>query len=260
MHVRSADGLASPDDGLLERHRALLYQLDGRYVEVVGADPADALVRFARAENATQIIMGSSHRSRWAELTQGSVINQVIRAAGPIDVHVISANDRPAPRAAMRPRALRPLAPRSARSTALAWIGALVGIPLLVLALIPLRDAMGVPGTLLLLLVGPVAVAVLGGLLPAIAASLVTFLLADWFYIAPRNSLRFAHAGDALALVVFVAVVGAGERPRGPPSEPERTAGTGPGRDRGAGRAGVRDGGARRRGAASTGHRAAPEP
>ena len=53
------------------------------------------------------------------------------------------------------------------------------------LALIPLRDAMGVPGTLLLLLVGPVAVAVLGGLLPAIAASLVTFLLADWFYIAP---------------------------------------------------------------------------
>ena len=74
------------------------------------------------------------------------------------------------------------------------------------LALIPLRDAMGVPGTLLLLLVGPVAVAVLGGLLPAIAASLVTFLLADWFYIAPTHSFRFAHAGDALALVVFVAV------------------------------------------------------
>ncbi len=96
VHVRSSDGLVSPDDGLLERHRGLLDELGGRFAEVTGADPADALVRFARAENATQILLGSSHRSRWAELTKGSVINQVIRAAGPIDVHVISADEVPA--------------------------------------------------------------------------------------------------------------------------------------------------------------------
>ena len=65
---------------------------------------------------------------------------------------------------------------------------------------------MGVPGTLLLLLLAPVAVAMLGGMVPAIVASLIAFLMADWFYIAPTHSLRFAHAGDALALVVFVAV------------------------------------------------------
>ena len=155
----SADGLASPDDGLLERHRSLLDELGGRYVEVAGADPADALVRFARAENATQIILGSSHRSRWAELTKGSVINQVIRTA---------ASDRRA-RHLGRRRAgsaygdtapsVPPAGATVARPTALAWIGALVGIPFLVLMLIPLRDAMGVPGTLLLLLLGPVAVA-----------------------------------------------------------------------------------------------------
>ena len=62
---------------------ALLDELGGRFAEVAGADPADALVRFARAENATQLVLGASHRSRWAELTQGSVINHVIRAAGP---------------------------------------------------------------------------------------------------------------------------------------------------------------------------------
>ena len=206
VHVRSSDGLASPDGGLLERHRGLLGELGGRFAEVTGADAADALVRFARAENATQILLGSSHRSRWAELTKGSVINQVIRAAGPIDVHVISAEEVPTHRGTVRERAGRSPAWRSARSRAVAWVCALVGIPLVVLALIPLRDAMGVPGTLLLLLIGPVVVAVLGGLMPAIAASLVTFLLADWFYIAPTHSFRFAHAGDALALVVFVAV------------------------------------------------------
>ncbi len=206
VHVRRGDGLASPDDGLLDRHRGLLGELGGRFAEVTGAEPADALVRFAEAENATQILLGSSQRSRWAELIKGSVINETIRAAGPIDVHVISTEEVRTRRAAMRERAGRSPAWRSSRSRAIAWICAFVGIPLVVLALIPLRDAMGVPGTLLLLLLGPVAVAVLGGLVPAIAASLVAFLLADWFYIAPTHSFRFAHAGDALALVVFVAV------------------------------------------------------
>ena len=38
------------------------------YHEVAGADVAAALVDFARAENATQLVLGASRRSRWAEL------------------------------------------------------------------------------------------------------------------------------------------------------------------------------------------------
>ena len=81
VHVRSADGLATPNQELLERHRALLQQLGGRYAEVTGTDVADALVRFARAENSTQIVLGATQRSRWAEMTKGSVINRVISLA-----------------------------------------------------------------------------------------------------------------------------------------------------------------------------------
>ena len=54
-------------DGL-RRNRALLDDLGGRYVEVVGADVAPALVQVARAENATQLVLGATHRSRVAEL------------------------------------------------------------------------------------------------------------------------------------------------------------------------------------------------
>src|SRR5437879_4357943 len=77
----------------LDAHRQLLAVLDGRYAEVTGMDVAASLVNFARAENATQLVLGASRRSRWSELTRGSVINQVVRAAGPIDVHVISPTD-----------------------------------------------------------------------------------------------------------------------------------------------------------------------
>jgi two-component system sensor histidine kinase KdpD len=83
-----------------------------------------------------------------------------------------------------------------------AWIG----IPLVAVALLPFKDVVGVLGTLLLLLLAPITVALLGGLVPALVASCTAFLVADWFYIDPTPSLRFAHFGDALALVVFVAV------------------------------------------------------
>ena len=95
VHVRTSDGLDAGHQDLLDRHRALLEQLGGRYAEVTGTDIADALVGFAKAENATQLLLGASKRSRWAELMQGSVINRAIRRSGRIDVHVIS-TDAPA--------------------------------------------------------------------------------------------------------------------------------------------------------------------
>jgi two-component system sensor histidine kinase KdpD len=207
LHVRTTDGLATPNQELLERHRALLAELGGRYAEVTGDDIADALLRFARAENATQILLGATRRSRWVELTKGSVINRVIAGAGPIDVHVISSAEvQPERRARAGEHVRSQPVVRSARSRAIAWLGAIVGIPAFVIALLPFEDATGTTGVMLLLVLAPIAVALLGGLRPALVASAVAFLFADWFYIEPKHSLRFDKAGDALALVVFVAV------------------------------------------------------
>ena len=81
-------------------------------------DVAAALVDLARSENATQIVLGASGRSRWHELVSGSVINRVVRLSGPIDVHVISrarrADDARRRRAAAAGRepVLTPLSPR----------------------------------------------------------------------------------------------------------------------------------------------------
>ena len=91
MHVRTDDSLTGAGSQGLVDNRALLDDLGGRFVEVVGADVAPALVQVARAENATQLVMGATHRSRLNEYVRGSVINSVIRAAGgALDVHVIA--------------------------------------------------------------------------------------------------------------------------------------------------------------------------
>ena len=91
VHVRTDDSLTGPGSQGLVANRALLDDLGGRFVEVVGAEVAPALVQVARAENATQLVMGATHRSRLNEYLRGSVINSVIRAAGgSLDVHVIA--------------------------------------------------------------------------------------------------------------------------------------------------------------------------
>jgi two-component system, OmpR family, sensor histidine kinase KdpD len=93
LHVLAADGLARGDSQCLETQRALLEDLGGRYAEETSANVAAALISFARSENASQLVLGASGRSRWSELVRGSVINRVIRDARGIDVHVISAPD-----------------------------------------------------------------------------------------------------------------------------------------------------------------------
>jgi two-component system sensor histidine kinase KdpD len=195
--------------GLLEKHRTLLTELGGRYEETTGSDVAQALVDFARAENATQLVLGATRRSRWAELLHGSIINQVIRAAADgIDVHVISSSsgesgDRGPTRLPHLPLKGR-LAVLPRRRVITGWVMAAVGMPLFALALIPVRETIQVTGALPLLLLGAIAVAAVAGVFPGIVAALIGFGFGDWYFIPPYHSWTVGRAGDAVALVVFL--------------------------------------------------------
>src|SRR5262249_35007081 len=76
VHVVPSDGLASRAGPGLDAQRKLLVELGGTYREVVGDNVADALIDFARAERATQMVLGVSRQSRWHQLLRGSVVNR----------------------------------------------------------------------------------------------------------------------------------------------------------------------------------------
>ncbi|HUY22392.1 MAG TPA: universal stress protein [Acidimicrobiales bacterium] len=79
----------------LEALHQLVDDLGAEWHELNRDDPARALVDFARENQVTQIVMGSSRRSRWEELTKGSVVQRVLRFAADcdVDVHVIARRD-----------------------------------------------------------------------------------------------------------------------------------------------------------------------
>jgi two-component system sensor histidine kinase KdpD len=74
------------------------------------------------------------------------------------------------------------------------------------LALLPFRSSLGVAGELFCMLLAVVLVAVMGGLRPAVLATVWGFLLADFLYTHPYYSLRVNQLVDFVALVVFAVV------------------------------------------------------
>ena len=91
VHVASGDAVRRGPR--LAALQALASDLGARWHEIRDEDPAHGLLAFAREHQITQIVLGSSSRSRWQELTGGgSVIRRILREAGEvgIDVHVIA--------------------------------------------------------------------------------------------------------------------------------------------------------------------------
>ncbi|MCU1354159.1 MAG: histidine kinase [Acidimicrobiales bacterium] len=211
IHVVGDDGLSGPPETLLDQNRKLLIDMGGDLHDVTGSDVAAAMVDFARAQNATQLVLGATHRSRVAELVRGSVVNKVLRLADGLDVHVIAQeadDERPGPERGSLPRR-RPGARRSSisrrRQLAAALLGG-AGVPALTAVLAHQRASFGLPTVLLLFLALVVSTASVGGTLPAVACAVLAFLAANWFFTPPYHRFTVAEREHVLALAVFLGV------------------------------------------------------
>jgi two-component system sensor histidine kinase KdpD len=196
VHVARSDGLQGASSAELATQRALVESLGGSYHLVVGDDLPTALLDFARAENATQLVLGASRR-RWTTL--GGTGQTVVRRSGSIDVHLVTHEH------AGRGRRLPELTGGlTARRRATGALGAVVGLPLLTILLASLRGNLGLPSVLLLYLLAVIAVALVGGLYPALIAAVAAGLFANYYFTPPLHTFTIAETNNVVAQVVFV--------------------------------------------------------
>jgi two-component system, OmpR family, sensor histidine kinase KdpD len=92
LHVRQGEGSTDPE--WLAEVEALTKDLGGAFDVIDSEAPVDAVLGYAYRHSITQIVVGESLRSRWKELTQGSFVTRLIRAASNLDIHVISRRER----------------------------------------------------------------------------------------------------------------------------------------------------------------------
>jgi two-component system sensor histidine kinase KdpD len=96
LHIIAGEGAKRSHDNQLATLRQLTADVGAHWNEVRADDPAQALFEFARTHQITQIVVGSSGRSRWQELKSGgSIIRKISQLAAPagIDVHIIARRD-----------------------------------------------------------------------------------------------------------------------------------------------------------------------
>ncbi len=202
VHVTRSDGLAGSDPAALAAQRRLAESLGGSYHQVVGENVTEALLTFARAENATQLVLGASRRSWLSSLLTGpGVSSRTVRESGDIDVHIVThsyvGRGRGLPRAHGGLTMQRQLA---------GYGLAAVLAPLLTLVLATLRSQVNLTSDVLVFLAGVIAVALVGGFIPALLAAVVGSLLLNYYFTPPIHKWTIAEANNALALVIFVAV------------------------------------------------------
>lgn len=200
LYVTRQDGLTGIAPDQLTRLAAKADELGGTFHTVVGDDPADAVLAFARAENATQIVIGASRRGRVSTLLRPGVGERVVTGSGDIDVHIVThdyvgrSQQQPAADTLGRRRRL---------------IGLAFGVlapALLSLVLHQTKDLHGLPIEAMSLMVVVVATALIGGIAAAVVSALVSALLLNYLFTPPLYTLTIAEPENAVTIALFVAV------------------------------------------------------
>jgi two-component system, OmpR family, sensor histidine kinase KdpD len=202
VHVVRSDGLIDAGPDHLARQRALVEGLGGTYHQVVGNDIPAAVLAFARGVNATQLVIGASRRGPIAARLWAGVGATISAHSGQIDVHLVHHEEIGRAR---RPRSGTTVLSRRRRLSG--FVVAALGLPVLIALLVPWRAELSLGTAIVLVLGTVVAVALIGGLYPAVAAAVVGFVLLDYFFTPPVHSLAIADGENLLALAVFVIVV-----------------------------------------------------
>ncbi|KQV20111.1 MULTISPECIES: ATP-binding protein [unclassified Kitasatospora] len=199
VHITRSDGLAGASPGNLAEQRQLVETLGGSYHVVVGDDIPDSLLTFARARDATQLVLGTSRRGRITRFLTGPGIGETtVDASEDIDVHMVTHE--------FSGRGRLPSLGRrhSLRRTVAGYAAGLV-LPVL-LTLLLSHTTLNLTTDALIFQLGVVAIALLGGATSALLASVTASLLLNYYFIPPVHTFTITEPNNVIALVVFAVV------------------------------------------------------
>ncbi len=201
VEVSGRAPLAEADRVRLEAHLALAESLGASIVRLDGLGVGDAVLGYARKHNVTRIVLGKPTHARIWDRLRGSLLDELVRGSGNIDVHVISGDDEKvvthdAPRDAPgAPFELRPYV----LATALVALMTAVGWGL--------REAFHVPDVEMLYLVAVMFAALRLGRGPSIFVAGLSVATYDFFFVPPYYTLAVR---DGRYLLTFTMMFGLG--------------------------------------------------
>jgi two-component system sensor histidine kinase KdpD len=201
LHILRGDGLAGASPQAVTQVRRLAKDLGATFHTVVGDDVPDALLDFARGVNATQLVVGTSRRSRFARLFDEGIGATVVQRSGSIDVHMVTHAEAGR---GWRPRAER--SPLGLPRRVAGWVAAVLLPVCATAAGLLLRTQVSLSTDAVGYFLVIVAVALAGGLGPALLAAVLSGFLLNFFFAPPYYTLGVAGTENLVVLVAMVVV------------------------------------------------------
>jgi two-component system sensor histidine kinase KdpD len=183
----------------LEGHLRLAETLGGAVTRLSGPSISGALLDYARRHNVTRLIIGKPTHSRLWDKLRGSLVDEVVRGSGHVDVHVISgdgAGDAPPREGA---------SPGEQASASLHLSAALLIAATLALALV-LRHLTHLPDLEMLFLLAVMVAAVWFGRGPSLLAAALGVASYDFCFVPPFYTFSVADQRYFLTFGMMFAV------------------------------------------------------
>jgi two-component system sensor histidine kinase KdpD len=200
VYVEQPRPLNQDEQARLDRHLALARELGAEVVTTTDDDVPRGILRVAREQNATQLVVGKPVGLRTFDLLRGgSLLNRLIRESGHIDVHAVRAEGA-------APVLRRPSAPRfdadAARGYSLA-LGVVAGVTGLNAVL---KHWVGYQSLALIYLLSVVVLAMFVARGPTLAAATLTAVLWDFLFVEPVYTFRITGMTDLMLFCTYFIV------------------------------------------------------
>jgi len=183
----------------LAEHMRLAESLGAETVTLSSPKASEEILTYARDRNVTKIIVGKPTHPRWKDKLFGSMLDELVRGSGDIDVYVISGDvGEPIPQPAEKPRKRK--TPARDWYLSIATVGACTGIAALMFPYVAIADLA------MVYLLGIVFTTGQTGKGPSFLATLLSVAAFDFFFVPPRYSFYVNSPGYLVTFAVMFAV------------------------------------------------------
>jgi two-component system sensor histidine kinase KdpD len=201
VYVEQPKPMAEAEQERLTQHLALARELGAEVITTADSDVASGILRVARQQNVTQIVVGKPGGDGALEWYRGGkLLRRLVRESGHIELHIVRPehSDKETP-------------PRSSTYSmqSPAWqYGMSLAVVGLCTALNAYLDHIQVePHALALIyLFGVVLLAFFVGRGPTFLTASASALLWDFFFLPPRGSFRLSHFSDVMMFIMYFVV------------------------------------------------------
>ncbi len=183
----------------LAEHMRLAESLGAETVTLSGLKASEEILNYARTRNVTKIIIGKPTHPRWKDKIIGSLLDEVVRGSGDIDVYVISGDTGKAiPKPAVKPVSRKSNMREWLLSVAI--VAACTAISALMFSYFSLVDLA------MVYLLGIMIVASRTGKGPSLLATLLSVASFDFFFVPPYYTFAVSHVSYFVTFIVMFIV------------------------------------------------------